>query len=549
MQLWLGTALAGNLIDNPLEPIDTSSPRSTLIGFLTYSNEAYKSGVGKLSGYMASNQLYLTPEQEASVLLTTDRMRLAGRAIDFSELPPAMFDDSSRRLTIQLKDVLDHIDIPAVDSIPDAKAMNDLPFKHWTIPGTEIRISQIENGPRAGEYLFDKETVRNIPYFFERVKDLPYKNESTPGWYEAHVYTPVGLAFGLDRIIPPRYILNVPHWMVAIRFLDQPLWRWICIIILLGLGALVVRFFFWFSNHFARGVSRMGRSWLNILKPLSLVIVTPITVSILGKVLRITGGVYDAFTFSLWGLFILSVAWAVWMTMGALAETAISTERLRQSSIDSQLIRLMVRLFTIIIIVVVLVVGGDRIGLPAYSVVAGLGVSGLAVALAAQQTLANLMGSLIIMFEKPFGIGNSIKVEGIEGRVENVGFRSTQIRTLDNSLVTIPSSHLVSTTIENLNKRNFRRVLSKLKLNSDTPRADIEALIWETKSIILDNELVNHEDMQVVLYEFGNGGPDILIDFFIKVADDNAELEARHDIFMKLLAAAEALNIKLRYVK
>jgi MscS family membrane protein len=236
----------------------------------------------------------------------------------------------------------------------------------------------------------------------------------------------------------------------------------------------------------------------------------------------------------------------VWAAGGAVAESVIGAERLRQSSIDSQLIRLVVRLVTIIMAIAILIVGGDRVGLPAYSVVAGLGVGGLAVALAAQQTLANLLGSLIIMFERPFGIGHSIKVQDAEGIVEGVGFRSTRIRTPDNSLVTIPSSQLVSNAIENRQLREYRRVNTTLNLANDTSLQKIKNLLHEIEQILRDHPDIRKDNIYVVLYEIGTGGPDILVNFFLKVPDKATELRDRQMIFMDILRSAEAQDIKFR---
>ncbi len=541
-----GALHAEPAIKNPLEPIDTSSPRSTLLGFLDSADQAFRLGIGRLAEYMASPRLYLAPEQVSNVMKAFDRIHLAGRAIDFSELPPAMVEESARRLTIQMKDVLDRIDLPPADAIPDAAAMAMAPFKRWTIPGTEIRIAQVERGPRAGEYLFSPETVRRLPDFYERVKDLPYKPGATVGWYESVAYAPTGLAFALHRIIPPKWILGMPNWMLAVRFLDQPVWRWIGIGMVLGLGVLAVILCFRLSTRWAIRATRIERHWLDLLKPLSLVAIAPGAALVLAKVLRISGSVYDVVTLSLWSLFFLSLAWATWVAGGALAESVIGAERLRQSSIDSQLIRMGVRLATLVLVIAILVMGGDRVGLPAYSVVAGLGVGGLAVALAAQQTLANLLGSLIIMFEKPFAIGHSIKVQGVEGTVENVGFRSTRIRTPENSLVTIPSSQLVSNIIENRHLREYRRIRTTLNLANDTPLAKIETLLAGIEQILLAHPDTRKDGIQVALHDIGTGGPDILVNFHLKVPDKNAEARARQAIFLSILGLAEANDIRCR---
>ena len=281
-----------------------------------------------------------------------------------------------------------------------------------------------------------------------------------------------------------------------------------------------------------------------LLRPLSIVIVTPVVAVILGEALRVSGTLYDVTTRSLWTMFFLALTWLIWVAGGVVAESVIAVERLRTSSIDSQLIRLMLRLLTIIVAIAILVTGADRIGLPAYSVLAGLGVGGLAVALAAQQTLANLLGSLIIMFEKPFAVGHSIKFKDIEGTVENVGFRSTRIRTTSNSLVSIPSSQLVNSPIDNMELRHYRQVKTLLNLTYDTPHGKIEDFLEGIKHILLNHPNTRKDKIQAVLYDLGPDSLNILLNFFLKVPDRATELSERQRILLDILCLAEAKEIR-----
>ena len=175
----------------------------------------------------------------------------AQRSLDLSELPPAIVHESSRRLAIQLKEVLDRIALPPVESIPDAQAMAKAEFKRWTIPGTEIQIAQVKTGPRAGEYLFTPETLSRLPEFYAKVRDLPYKPGATVGWYDFSTYSPVGVAMALHRILPPRWLLDMPQHRTRTLFLDQPAWRWLGIVVVLGVGFAVVRWCFRLSAYWA----------------------------------------------------------------------------------------------------------------------------------------------------------------------------------------------------------------------------------------------------------------------------------------------------------
>jgi MscS family membrane protein len=197
--------------------------------------------------------------------------------------------------------------------------------------------------------------------------------------------------------------------------------------------------------------------------------------------------------------------------------------------------------------IAILVAGADRIGLPAYSVLAGLGVGGLAVALAAQQTIANLIGSLIIMVEKPFSVGDSIKLKDTEGVVENVGFRSTQIRTLYNSLVTIPSSQVVNGTIDNMALREYRQIKIDLGLVYDTPIEKIKAFIEGIKQILEAHSNTRKDSFYVFFYQFGSHSLDILVDFSLKVPSRMDELTERQQIFLDILHLAEIMEVEFAF--
>ena len=121
-------------------------------------------------------------------------------------------------------------------------------FKRWTIPGTEIQIAQVKTGPRTGEYLFTPETLSRLPEFYAKVRDLPYKPGASVGWYDFSTYSPVGVAMALHRILPPRWFLDTPQHRTRTLFLDQPVWRWLSILVVLGAGFAVVRWFFRLST-------------------------------------------------------------------------------------------------------------------------------------------------------------------------------------------------------------------------------------------------------------------------------------------------------------
>jgi MscS family membrane protein len=230
----------------------------------------------------------------------------------------------------------------------------------------------------------------------------------------------------------------------------------------------------------------------------------------------------------------LSVAWLVVVAFAVLGEMIVGSERISIRSLDNQLIRLGMRLVGVTMAAAIVIYGGNELGFPAYSVLAGLGVGGLAVALAAQSTIANLIGSLLIALEKPFRIGQQVRIGPTEGMVEDVGFRSTRIRTLDNTLVSIPSSAVVNTTVENLSFRTKRRQRFLVQITYDTPADKLERLVAGIKQILFDDPVVENGTCEARFNNFAESSLDILVIFHLLVGDYASELAAREAVLFQI---------------
>src|ERR1700731_238544 len=205
------------------------------------------------------------------------------------------------------------------------------------------------------------------------------------------------------------------------------------------------------------------------------------------------------------------------------------------------------RLAGITIALGLLIQGAYELGFPAFSVLAGLGRGGLAVALAARDSLANLLGSMLIMIEKPFRIGHVVRVAGSEGTVEDVGFRSTRIRTADNSPISIPNNSVVNATVENLSLRMMRRQRFLIQVTYDTPREKLEELISGIKQLIADHPITNKTNFNVRFNDFGESSLNILVYFHIETTDYSAELAAREEILLQIMDVAKQLGIDFAF--
>ncbi len=181
------------------------------------------------------------------------------------------------------------------------------------------------------------------------------------------------------------------------------------------------------------------------------------------------------------------------------------------------------------------------------SLLAGLGLGGLAFALAAKDTLANMFGSLTIFLDRPFQIGDWIKVSGVEGTVEEVGFRSTRIRTFDKALVTVPNSTIANAIIDNMSERPLRRLKMTIGLTYDATPEQLQAYCEGVRAILQANPGIYKDAYEVHLYAFGPHALEILVYTFLDVASWTEELLHRHNILLECIRLADALGVSFAF--
>jgi MscS family membrane protein len=159
----------------------------------------------------------------------------------------------------------------------------------------------------------------------------------------------------------------------------------------------------------------------------------------------------------------------------------------------------------------IFIVLGVIFNLDVGSIVAGLGIGGLAVALAGKESLENLFASFTIFLDRPFTVGEVVQVGSISGKVEKVGFRSTRIRTMDKSTLTIPNKMMIDQPLDNLSQRRFRRASYQLCLTYDTPIPVMRSICEDVREAISEQELTRSESPIVHFTDFGESSLNITI--------------------------------------
>lgn len=229
-------------------------------------------------------------------------------------------------------------------------------------------------------------------------------------------------------------------------------------------------------------------------------------------------------------LFIISGFWVLLRIIDFIALVFIYRASLTVSKSDDQMVPFIKELTKIIaIIFAVFVTMGSVFNMNVATIIAGLGIGGIAIALAAQDTLQNLLGSFTIFADKPFVVGDTIRFDKYEGTIEKVGFRSTLLRTLDKTLVIIPNKKLVDTPLENLSLQNLRRMKFNVALKYNTKTTTMLKISKEIEEYVNKHEATSN-DALATFDSFGDSALNLQVLYFIEILDYNKYMRIRQEV-------------------
>ncbi|MDQ5911328.1 MAG: MscS family rane protein [Pseudomonadota bacterium] len=509
---------------HPLEPPDRSSPRATLKTFLDSADA--------LSAFLA--QEYLPSPSRAKF----QRLMVLGetpvQCLDLSELPPAGRPKVGRVAAIALYETLSRLPLPVLEDIPDAEQMNRLTgvnANRWVIPHTEIALVRVLNGPRAGEFLFSPETVARANDHYEQVRLLAYTRPvPLENWYDI-------LVNGGGWLIPNTWLQSSPAWLRT-PLAGQAVWKWIALSLMLGVFLALLRWVYRLSQLGSDEhpfLQALAQSTL----PAFLLIVMPIIAYLSLAQINLIGSVGSAVGLTTTAILFLAGAWIAWRIAPVIAEGIISSPKIPMESIDAHLIRISTRLLGIMGGATLLVIGADWLGMPVYGIIAGLGVGGLAVALAARPTLENLIGGLNLIADRPMRVGDVCKYGADEGTVEAIGIRSTRIRGKDRTLTTIPNGMLSRIPIVNITHRDRILIQSVIGVRYETRPEQLRYLLAKIREMLLGHPRIQPESARARLIGFGASSLDIEVFAYVLTRDWVEFLGIREDLLLRIMDIVE----------
>ncbi len=444
----------------------------------------------------------------------------AARAFLHPELDP----EEAREAAVKLKQVFDgkgyYIEVDDAPADPDHQ--DTLHNEHRYVP--THHLPEIYLAKRGDSWLYSLESIREIDRLHREV-----------------------FPFGPDLLIElfPR--------TGQFKFAGLYLWQHLGILLLILFSFLIHKLLTFLINKLLyKGASKMGYDklvrpyLLPVAKPLSL-FVTFLFILLVFPVLQLPVETARYFTFLFRALLPLfaTVMFYKLVNVFSLYLEKIAGES--GSTLDDHVIPIIRKVLRVFVVIV----GGlfilQNLDVNITALLAGLSIGGLALALAAQDTLKNFFGSLMIFIDKPFSVGHWITSGDMDGTVEEIGFRSTRIRTFRNSLIYVPNGKLADTSIDNHGLREFRRFFMHIAITYDTPPDLIEVFVEGLRKIVAEHPKTRKDFYLVEFNEMGDFSLKIIFYIFFAVPTWTEELRHRHEILIEIVRLAEKLGVRFAF--
>jgi MscS family membrane protein len=488
LNLQPGAAAANEGIDDPL---GRATPRGTLMGFVN----------------AADNGDYDTAAQ---YLHTRQHGELA------------------QKLAEQLKEVLDRdasIDVGRLSRKPEGSRANPEQPDRELIGSTStetgklsIWLERVRQGDEPPVWLFSADTLQQIPEAYNSLSEPSQAERELPAWLQIHV-------------------------------LAVALWRWLLLIL-----AMAAVFFLgsWISKLVGPMLTKLahrvgGETALEQARRIR----APLRLLFIGIVLFLFGTTLTlVLARAFWrnvGLvvIIIGTTWLATRTIGLITQFSIARFKRLQTTDKIALTGLIGRLLQIAAVTLAALILLEMRGINLTAVLTGLGIGGLAIAFAAQKTLENLFGGIMIISDRPIRIGDHCKIGAVEGYVLDIGLRSTRIRTLERTIVTIPNGQLSIMNVENLTLRDKYRFYHIVTLRYDTTAQQMEAVLGGIRRLLEEDPRVENATARANFFAIRSYSDDIEISAYIFAENPVRFYETQEALLLKIFGIVESAGAQL----
>ena len=454
-----------------------------------------------------------------------------------------------RALALVLWGAINRIRLVELEQLPDSAGLAPeqdayLFFPRPLDPLDDVVLGRIEYGGEhieltrdsRGNWRFSSGTMAGIRALYSSLEPL----DSVIAADEASIATDPWLREHLPSVLVTGAILDVEYWQ----------WLGLLMLALAGLildltvrGVLrpviaraARRHDGEASDEALRGFTRplgllaSGLLWLALIHALGFA----------GSALQVLLAAIRAFT-------ILAGTWAAWSLTDLGTEVLARKAARTDSTIDDVLVPLLRKTLKLFVAAFGLIYGAQSLHFNIVPLITGLGIGGLAFAFAAKDTIENLFGSVAVILDRPFEVGDWVVVGDTEGTVEDLGFRSTRIRTFYNSQVTVPNSQLVSAVVDNYGRRRYRRWKTTVGVQYDTPPDTLLAFTEGIRELVRLHPYMRKDYYQVWANDFADSSLNVLVYVFFDVPDWTTELRERERLFIDIVRLADRLGVQFAF--
>ena len=502
---------------------DFTSPRGTMFTFLDGVNAVQGGDEGALSSAIA--------------------------ALDLSALGVSAESDEARRLARQLWSSLNRIRLVEASELPAAGELRqgDTQFVYFPRPFNavdEAIRNQVDVGDHViafvrqfdGRWLFSAQTMSGISELSSTLGALPARVDIDEQALEMQTWV----------------MEKVPEALRIGGFFGLRYWQWIGLLTLIFLGVL--------ADFITRAI--VGPATGRVVHGFRVdvdetvrkefvraggLLAAAIVWSLFFPLLAFVDSVYTVARSATGVFMVLAGALAAWKFTDMLSAVLVAKSQQTASKFDDIVVPLVRKTAKIFIVAVTIVYVAQNLNINIVPLLTGLGIGGLAFAFAAKDTIENLFGSVAVVLDRPFEVGDWIVIGDVEGTIEELGFRSTRIRTFYNSVVTVPNAALVRATVDNYGRRTYRRWKTNLGVQYDTSPEQLLAFTEGIRELVKRHPFTRKDYYQVWVNGFSDSSIDILLYVFHEVPDWSTELRERERLLIDIVRLADKLGVQFAF--